>query len=274
MRACLAAVVVCLIAAPCALAATAEELSHAEQKLLQVLERTESGDLDPASAAAGCVGYLSALKDAEKMGHVVVGLLQVHDQDALTATCEALTKATATGSYSAERFRSLSLNGESETRLLELGRLIRALYFAHNIKPASTDAGRLDAAQRASAGEESELLHVLKDVERNPGHRGVANAYCQVRYAKVDADFPFSPLIEGLLEVPETSTAEIFCLTMVESVAAGELTGSDLIDSQATSPEGLVAMGELMRGLLIAHERLYAHQAQKPPQAQSCGCGQ
>lgn len=138
----------------------------------------------------------------------------------------------------------------------------------------TTDAERSGAVQSAGGGEESEFLYVLRDVERNPGHRNVADAYCQVRYGKLDADLSFSLLIEGLLEVPETNTAEVFCLTMVESVAAGELTGSDLIDSQATSPGGLVAMGELMRGLLIAHERLHAQQAQRPPQAQSCSCGE
>lgn len=121
-------------------AAMAEELSQAEQKPLQVLERTESGDLDPASVAERCVGYLSALKDAEKMRYVVVGLLQVRSEEALAAACEALIKATATGSYPAERFRAFALNEDPETNLLEYGRFMRAIFFAHYIEPASTAA--------------------------------------------------------------------------------------------------------------------------------------
>jgi len=138
MQVCLAAAIVCLTAAPCDLGAAAEELSHAQQELLQVLERTESGDLDPASAAASCVEYFPGPENPVKMVHVVVGLLQVGDEDATKAVCEALTKATATGSYSAEQFRSFSLSVESETSLLELGRLMRALYFAHILKPIPT----------------------------------------------------------------------------------------------------------------------------------------
>jgi len=156
------------------------------------------------------------------------------------------------------------------TRLELTGLLVVTMYLVS----CATDAGPLAAAQRAASEEEAEFFYVLKDVERNPGHRIMADAYCQVRYGKLDAEFGLSPLIVGLLEVPESNAAEVYCRALVEAVAAGELTGSDLTDAQATTPEGLVAMGEVMRGLLVAHERLYAQQVQKPPQAQFCGCGQ
>ena len=138
----------------------------------------------------------------------------------------------------------------------------------------TNDEGRPRSAQRAGSGEESEFIHVLNDVQQNPGHRSVADAYCQVRYGKVNADFSLSPLIEGLLEVPEADTAEAFCLTMVDAVVARDLSAADLVAADAKTPEGLTALGKVMRGLLVAHERRYAQQAQKPSKAQSCSCGQ
>lgn len=117
------------------------ELPQAEQEMLLVLERTAGGNLDPISASDSCVSYFSAAKDVERMRHTVVGLLQVRPDEALAAACKALIKSTAAGDYSAERFRALSLSEYPETNLLEFGRFMRAIFFAHSIGPAFEPSG-------------------------------------------------------------------------------------------------------------------------------------
>ncbi|HMA14847.1 MAG TPA: hypothetical protein VKP12_08695, partial [Kiloniellaceae bacterium] len=115
----------------------------------------------------------------------------------------------------------------------------------------------------------------LAEVRANPEQRLNAEASCERALSRQHSDFPFQAFAAGLLAVPEASGLRAFCASLVEAVIAGDLTAEDIADFQRpTEVRGRAPMGKLLRVVLEAHERLAAQQAQKPPQALSCGCGQ
>jgi hypothetical protein len=121
----------------------------------------------------------------------------------------------------------------------------------------------------------NDLAATLADARANPEKRLTAEVACERAFTGRGGDFPFQAFSAGLLNVAEKTGDRAFCAGLVEAFIAGDLSQSEL-DAFKTPSEvrGRAAVGTLLRAVLVAHERLNAQQAQKPPQAQSCGCGQ
>ncbi|GAB4375936.1 MAG: hypothetical protein Kow00114_39360 [Kiloniellaceae bacterium] len=119
------------------------------------------------------------------------------------------------------------------------------------------------------------LPTILEQVRDHPERRETGTAACQRSLAANGSDPYIDRFLGGLLDVPADRATGEFCATLIEAVIAGDLTRTD-IDAfkKPTALRGMGPIGKLMRALIAAQERLYAQQAQKPPQAQSCGCGQ
>lgn len=98
---------------------------------------------------------------------------------------------------------------------------------------------------------------------------------CEGAVARRAGDFPYEALFAGLFDVPRDAGGTTFCAAIIEAVIAGEL-DEEVQDvfSRQRQVRGLAPVGALFRTVLVAHERLAAQQAQRPPQAESCGCGQ
>lgn len=126
-----------------------------------------------------------------------------------------------------------------------------------------------------SQGSGNELVDALADAQSKPERRLNAEVSCGQALSRRAGDFPAQAFFAGLLAVPEASGLRAFCAALVEAVIAGDLTDGDLTAFQhRTESRGSAPVGTLLRAVIEAHERLSAQQAQKPPQALSCGCGQ
>jgi hypothetical protein len=129
------------------------------------------------------------------------------------------------------------------------------------------------AASQDQRGDD--LAASLAGVRANPEKRLTAEIACERAFSRRGGDFPFQAFSAGLLNVAEKAGDRAFCAALIEAVGAGDL-GPTELDAFRTPSDvrGRAAVGTLLRAILVAHERLSAQQAQKPPQAQSCGCGQ
>jgi hypothetical protein len=119
------------------------------------------------------------------------------------------------------------------------------------------------------------LPDILSDVRAHPESRLKAEVGCERSIARPQSDFPYRSFFAGVFDVPEAEGARAFCAALVEAVIADDLTERDVaVFRRPQELRGKAPLGTFLRALMVAHERLYAQQAQRPPQAQSCGCGQ
>lgn len=126
-----------------------------------------------------------------------------------------------------------------------------------------------------SQGSGNNLVDALADARAHPERRLNAEVSCERTLSTRNSGFPFQAFSAGLLGVPEANGLGAFCAALVEAVIAGDLTDSDIAAFQRPrESRGSAPVGTLLRAVLEAHERLSALQAQKPPQALPCGCGQ
>lgn len=130
-------------------------------------------------------------------------------------------------------------------------------------------------ASPQGGGQSARLPDILNDVRQHPEQRLAGEVRCERYIADNQGDIPVKALFAGLLDVPEASGNQAFCAALIEAAIAGDFTRKDQ-DTFLKPKEirGRKPVGALLRALIVAHERLYAQQAQQPPQAQSCGCGQ
>ncbi|HEY9536138.1 MAG TPA: hypothetical protein VIS03_00990 [Kiloniellaceae bacterium] len=127
----------------------------------------------------------------------------------------------------------------------------------------------------SSGGRSGDRAAVLDDARAHPENRLADAVACELTLASRSGEFPFAPFFAGLLDVPEAEGSRKFCAALIEAVIAGDFSQADQNAFQTPSDvRGRGPVGALLRTVLIAHERLGAQQAERPPQAQSCGCGQ
>lgn len=126
------------------------------------------------------------------------------------------------------------------------------------------------------AGPRSDRLPDILDHARAfPEHRLADEIACVKSVTRGENDFPFEAVFAGLFDVPQASAAEAFCAALVDATIAGDFSKADQnAFSVPSEVRGKAPLGNLLRALMIARERLQAQQAQRPPQALSCGCGQ
>lgn len=133
----------------------------------------------------------------------------------------------------------------------------------------------LAACAAPPSGRSADLMDILNYARAHPEERLAMEVACQDSLVRRAGDFPYEALFAGLFDVPRGSGGVTFCAALIESVVSGDLSQSEQdVFSRPRAVRGLAPVGSLFRTLLIAHERLAAQQAQRPPQAQSCGCGQ
>lgn len=140
---------------------------------------------------------------------------------------------------------------------------------------AGLSAALLAACAVPPSGRSANLADILHYARAQPGERVAMESACEEAVARQAGDFPYKALFAGLFNVPREAGGITFCAALIEAVVAGELSEEQQdVFSRPRQIRGLAPVGALFRTVLVAHERLAAQQAQRPPQALSCGCGQ
>ncbi|WP_299618775.1 hypothetical protein [Pelagibius sp.] len=117
--------------------AEAPALQRSERVLLETMKALEMGSLGPSAARKTCRAEVAASKSVRSIREVSTGLFQVAEQDALGAFCAALVAAVESGQLTSG-FIEGSMSGNDEARSLGVGRVIRALYYAHRQSAAQS----------------------------------------------------------------------------------------------------------------------------------------
>jgi len=167
----------------------------------------------------------------------------------------------------------MSPRGRPDNRML--GALLAvALAFFGALAGCAAAGDGTGPADRGTNAQDLSLLSVLEETRRHPEDRAASEAYCTLSIAQSRNGFPYRPFIAGILAVPEEKALREFCAALVEAVISNHLSEDELSAfSKPRRERGFEPLGNFLRKLIVAHERLYAQQAQGP-QAQSCGCGQ
>src|SRR3546814_5828774 len=93
----------------------------------------------------------------------MAGFLEVPEDCALTAFCRALARAIKAGDVSADGIVLVSRDGRDPATALEIGSILRAVYFSHVV---TTTASAEDGSRN-----ESEASRQRRRAD--PGHRGL-----------------------------------------------------------------------------------------------------
>lgn len=113
-------------------AATQQASSEAEiQRLVAGLQ---DGSLSPAYVSGECQRHVEAEDDRKDLKQVMSTYLAVPETQAVTAFCDALAEAVKAGDLQGETLAALPRMENDATLFLELGRVLRAVYFSHRIK--------------------------------------------------------------------------------------------------------------------------------------------
>ena len=113
------------------------------------------------------------------------------------------------------------------------------------------------------------LPTILEEVRAHPEKRQGGEAACERSISDWSGDFPVNLFFAGLFDVPAPAGEEAFCAAIIEAVIAGDLSKSELDAFKKPSAlRGKEPLGNLLRKLIVAHERLSTQQAL------SCDCGQ
>lgn len=133
----------------------------------------------------------------------------------------------------------------------------------------------LVACAGAEQRRDGDLAAALDAARDDPRKRLAAEVGCEHAFSLRGENFPFQAFAAGLLDVSESAATRAFCAGLIEAAIAGDLSQEDLKAFRHPSGiRGSAPVGTLLRAVVEAHERLQAQQAQRPPQALSCGCGQ
>ena len=122
---------------------------------------------------------------------------------------------------------------------------------------------------------QSGLAEAFNDARHDPARRAESVQRCTFIFLRAENDPGFDEMIAALFDVPVPQAQGAYCAAMVEASISNDFTETDLERLQVPRAQrGMEPFGKMLRKALVAHERLRAQQAQRPPQAQSCGCGQ
>lgn len=126
---------------------------------------------------------------------------------------------------------------------------------------ASEDEGTKPGAQTSYRN--LDLASVLGDVRQRAERREAAVAHCEDYIVRRPNAFPFESLVVGLLDVAEEEAKSAFCQALVEGVIANDITEANIaVFQQRRRGADKAPLGSLLRGLIVAYERLRSQQAQ------------
>lgn len=98
--------------------------------------------MEPAFASQRCSGSLDLNFEGDDLRDVMATFLDVPADSALSAFCDALVVAIVDGRLTLSGLLQVARNqGSEDEALFEVGRLLRAIYFAHGPSPSASLEG-------------------------------------------------------------------------------------------------------------------------------------
>ncbi len=108
----------------------------------EVFDGLQSGALKPATASERCSGSLNTNPEGDNLRDVMATFLDVPADSALPAFCDALVIAIVDGRLTLDGLLQVAGNqGSEDAAFFEVGKLLRAVYFAHEPSPTASLKG-------------------------------------------------------------------------------------------------------------------------------------
>lgn len=137
----MALAVVLTTSASAAQPASAQDV-FAEDDVRRMADGLRNGTISVSVAAEECSRGLDEESSAQEMREVFAAFLEVPETYGLAAFCRALAQAIKDGEITAEDMVLVSRDGNDAATALEVGRLLRAVYFSHVVTTTASAEGR------------------------------------------------------------------------------------------------------------------------------------
>lgn len=116
--------------------------AFAEDDIRRMADGLRNGTLPVAVAADECRRGLDADPTAPDLREAFATFLEVPEDYGLAAFCRALAQAMKDGKITAEGMVLVSRDGSDAATALEVGRILRAVYFSHVVTTTASAEGR------------------------------------------------------------------------------------------------------------------------------------
>ena len=126
-----------LLAAP-----SLAQSSFVEDDIRRMVEGVRDGTLSVAFASDECRRGLEEDPGGKEIKEVMAGFLEVPEDFGLAAFCRALVQAIKAGDVSADAMVLVSRDGRDPATALEVGGILRAVYFSHVVTTTASAEGR------------------------------------------------------------------------------------------------------------------------------------
>lgn len=114
-----------------------------EAEVRPLVEGLRNGTLAPATASADCEQRVERDEGHDDIRQFMSTYLEVPQEQAAPALCEALVRAIEAGTVNAEGLIVIAREQKDAQGFHEFGRLLRAVYFAHRLTPSvATEEGK------------------------------------------------------------------------------------------------------------------------------------
>lgn len=137
-----AALAVALLASVSAAQPARAQDAFAEDDIRLMVDSLRNGTISVPAAADDCRRALDEESSAPEMREVFAGFLEVPADYGLAAFCRALAQAIKDGKVSADSMVLVGRNGGDAATALEVGRLMRAVYFSHVVTTTASAEGQ------------------------------------------------------------------------------------------------------------------------------------
>lgn len=133
-----------LLSSPAAVQPAMAQNPFAEDDIRRIVEGLRDGTYSVRYASDECQRGFGKDPAVQDLREVMSTFLEVPEDLAVAAFCGALAQAIKDGEITADGMLLVSRNGRDAASALEIGRILRAVYFSHVVTTtASAEGGRL-----------------------------------------------------------------------------------------------------------------------------------
>lgn len=113
-----------------------------EQEIRTLVEGLRAGTISASFASEECRAHLQE-SEGKDLAEVMAGYLEVPEDLALAAFCASLVQAIKSGTATLEGLLIIARQRDDPATFLEVGRLLRAIYFSHHMTTTASAEGEV-----------------------------------------------------------------------------------------------------------------------------------